>query len=207
MILRLKTRESRSPPGLPNHLNTSPNAGWSSPVARQAHNLKVTGSNPVPATNITEQNPHVRKRRGAFHVQYTKQNAFAPITPVAKTGACQQHQHDIRGRPGESLRTSSLWLRTLERRLDRERQIDCTKWLPQERYAVRDISRQHAAHEQMWNMTLLENAGDRRHAAAWCQPRYPRSSGPAWCGWRQPPPLLPRRPWHTPSGPCFRVFP
>ena len=27
-------------------------AGWSSPVARQAHNLKVTGSNPVPATSI-----------------------------------------------------------------------------------------------------------------------------------------------------------
>ena len=26
-------------------------AGWSSPVARQAHNLKVAGSNPVPATN------------------------------------------------------------------------------------------------------------------------------------------------------------
>ena len=29
------------------------NAGWSSPVARQAHNLKVAGSNPAPATNIT----------------------------------------------------------------------------------------------------------------------------------------------------------
>ena len=28
-------------------------AGWSSPVARQAHNLKVTGSNPVPATKMT----------------------------------------------------------------------------------------------------------------------------------------------------------
>ena len=28
-------------------------AGWSSPVARQAHNLKVTGSNPVPATTKT----------------------------------------------------------------------------------------------------------------------------------------------------------
>ena len=27
-------------------------AGWSSPVARQAHNLKVAGSNPAPATNI-----------------------------------------------------------------------------------------------------------------------------------------------------------
>ena len=25
-------------------------AGWSSPVARRAHNPKVTGSNPVPAT-------------------------------------------------------------------------------------------------------------------------------------------------------------
>ena len=27
-------------------------AGWSSPVARQAHNLKVIGSNPVPATSL-----------------------------------------------------------------------------------------------------------------------------------------------------------
>ena len=27
-------------------------AGWSSPVARQAHNLKVAGSNPAPATTI-----------------------------------------------------------------------------------------------------------------------------------------------------------
>jgi hypothetical protein len=26
-------------------------AGWSSQVARQAHNLKVVGSNPAPATN------------------------------------------------------------------------------------------------------------------------------------------------------------
>src|SRR3954463_5863633 len=26
-------------------------AGWSSPVARHAHNLKVVGSNPTPATN------------------------------------------------------------------------------------------------------------------------------------------------------------
>ena len=28
-------------------------AGWSSPVARQAHNLKVVGSNPTPATKLT----------------------------------------------------------------------------------------------------------------------------------------------------------
>ena len=32
-------------------------AGWSSPVARQAHNLKVVGSNPTPATK----NPFIFK--------------------------------------------------------------------------------------------------------------------------------------------------
>jgi hypothetical protein len=32
-------------------------AGWSSPVARQAHNLKVAGSNPAPATTITDSRP------------------------------------------------------------------------------------------------------------------------------------------------------
>ena len=32
-------------------------AGWSSPVARQAHNLKVAGSNPAPATNTHDTPP------------------------------------------------------------------------------------------------------------------------------------------------------
>jgi hypothetical protein len=32
-------------------------AGWSSPVARQAHNLKVVGSNPTPATKINPVTP------------------------------------------------------------------------------------------------------------------------------------------------------
>jgi hypothetical protein len=27
-------------------------AGWSSPVAREAHNLEVVGSNPAPATTL-----------------------------------------------------------------------------------------------------------------------------------------------------------
>ena len=36
----------RPQPKAPRH----PDAGWSSPVARQAHNLKVAGSNPAPAT-------------------------------------------------------------------------------------------------------------------------------------------------------------
>ncbi len=68
MVLRLKTRESRSSPGLPTGdpiqpipsppVPTSPQpippAGWSSPVARQAHNLKVRGSNPLPATKHSQ---------------------------------------------------------------------------------------------------------------------------------------------------------
>ena len=58
MVLHLKVWESRSPPNLIRNAKHSlndrnyPVAGWSSPVARQAHNLKVTGSNPVPATKI-----------------------------------------------------------------------------------------------------------------------------------------------------------
>ena len=43
-----------------------PDAGWSSPVARQAHNLKVAGSNPAPATNFLKfsKMPPRRLRRG-----------------------------------------------------------------------------------------------------------------------------------------------
>ena len=37
------------------HTHT-PSAGWSSPVARQAHNLKVVGSNPTPATTQAPEN-------------------------------------------------------------------------------------------------------------------------------------------------------
>jgi hypothetical protein len=37
-------------PGAQTRDHTTTNAGWSSPVARQAHNLKVIGSNPIPAT-------------------------------------------------------------------------------------------------------------------------------------------------------------
>jgi hypothetical protein len=34
------------------HCPSPQNAGWSSLVARQAHNLKVAGSNPAPATKL-----------------------------------------------------------------------------------------------------------------------------------------------------------
>src|SRR5712672_1784776 len=36
------------------HWGSSGDAGWSSPVARRAHNPKVAGSNPAPATKILE---------------------------------------------------------------------------------------------------------------------------------------------------------
>src|SRR5271157_2040407 len=82
MVLPLKRRKSRSPPGPPNPLQLSLNtlapvagarrgltvAGWSSPVARQAHNLKVVGSNPTPATIEVDPIPeategHLKARR------------------------------------------------------------------------------------------------------------------------------------------------
>ena len=82
MVLHLKMWESRSPPNLvrntkPVSLNDDPRkphlrgreigAGWSSPVARQAHNLKVTGSNPVPATKLPSNIKTLRCfQRGVF---------------------------------------------------------------------------------------------------------------------------------------------
>src|SRR5438045_6744274 len=79
MVLLLKQWKSRSSPGFAGGVRGKPihdvenaafetiseaaflfervsasdvGAGWSSPVARQAHNLKVAGSNPAPATNV-----------------------------------------------------------------------------------------------------------------------------------------------------------
>ena len=40
--------------------NIHTNAGWSSLVARQAHNLKVVGSNPTPATNYLKINLNLK---------------------------------------------------------------------------------------------------------------------------------------------------
>ena len=37
------------------HKITSTGAGWSSSVARWAHNPEVVGSNPAPATNVRKQ--------------------------------------------------------------------------------------------------------------------------------------------------------
>ena len=44
----------------PPPFNLTPVAGWSSLVARRAHNPKVVGSNPAPATNLYRQWPRLR---------------------------------------------------------------------------------------------------------------------------------------------------
>src|SRR5713226_5552058 len=44
-------------------------AGWSSPVARQAHNLKVIGSNPIPATKTKRR--RVNDLAALFFLGYT----------------------------------------------------------------------------------------------------------------------------------------
>src|SRR5215475_4338244 len=51
-------------------------AGWSSPVARQAHNLKVPGSNPGPATNFKPCRPgRVFLMLSQLYQVYVLQNA------------------------------------------------------------------------------------------------------------------------------------
>ena len=49
------TAKHANPANQPSAHNHQFNAGWSSPVARQAHNLKVVGSNPTPATNVSNE--------------------------------------------------------------------------------------------------------------------------------------------------------
>ena len=67
MVLCLKARESRSLPGLKN--TAAIDAGWSSLVARKAHNLEVGGSNPSPATktHFYGTNIKVKKRKYFNH--------------------------------------------------------------------------------------------------------------------------------------------
>jgi hypothetical protein len=71
---------------------TTPGAGWSSPVARQAHNLKVVGSNPTPATKSTRQrrtkarpdNPGGLRRSRASHSLRTKDGNAGSIVRLPR---------------------------------------------------------------------------------------------------------------------------
>ena len=64
--LRAAKSERENTITLSNPVLASPSAGWSSPVARQAHNLKVRGSNPLPATK--RQAADSENESAAFHV-------------------------------------------------------------------------------------------------------------------------------------------
>ncbi|MGO7038101.1 hypothetical protein ACCS60_07015, partial [Rhizobium acaciae] len=52
--------------------------GWSSPVARQAHNLKAAGSNPAPATKFHKNNTQAPDRKnGRGFVVFARSQADA----------------------------------------------------------------------------------------------------------------------------------
>ncbi len=111
MVLLLKQWKSRSSPGIeagahkPIHNVPTPfvhytdahgGAGWSSPVARQAHNLKVTGSNPVPATN-----QNARKSNGfaGLFASCVNQPAvhtrrLTCVRPASGTSTCLVHERE-----------------------------------------------------------------------------------------------------------------
>jgi hypothetical protein len=79
-------------------INQTFDAGWSSPVARQAHNLKVVGSNPTPATKL--------KARSANTLAGFFAREFAPICRSrGHSMKCQQNQgflipyHRVLARP------------------------------------------------------------------------------------------------------------
>ncbi len=72
-------------------------AGWSSLVARQAHNLKVVGSNPAPATKIRDDLAHGNTRRtvaqpgsafawGAKGHEFKSRRSDHPVRQFAREG-------------------------------------------------------------------------------------------------------------------------
>src|SRR3954469_13516960 len=101
MVLSPKRWKSRSSPGFmasgqvePIHMFTLRppelhakaaavvgDAGWSSPVARQAHNLKVVGSNPTPATTKRPASA------GLFVVLGSRLNLAGTTLPIEPSGS------------------------------------------------------------------------------------------------------------------------
>ena len=57
------------------HISHRLDAGWSSPVARQAHNLKVAGSNPAPAPKTLKTSPAGPKAAGFLVVHLAQRRA------------------------------------------------------------------------------------------------------------------------------------
>ena len=68
-------------------------AGWSSPVARQAHNLKVVGSNPTPATNA-KRTPQVDP---AGSVAFWLMDALLFLVSIFEIDAANRRRFDWAG--------------------------------------------------------------------------------------------------------------
>ena len=87
-------------------------AGWSSPVARQAHNLKVVGSNPTPATNTpnhTQTAAHSHSR--TVHRTGRRRGASATPCSITRSGP------DRRNGRGRAPTPPSVWHRATRPRL------------------------------------------------------------------------------------------
>ena len=65
-------------------------AGWSSPVARQAHNLKVTGSNPVPASRTSHTSRHLRTIIEAMAPEWGRVEIVLRLDPFPSSGIVLQ---------------------------------------------------------------------------------------------------------------------
>ena len=98
-----------------------PDAGWSSPVARQAHNLKVTGSNPVPATSVTCDPPaplagrlllspsaRIPARSPAISICSWPSSGTSRISSISPRSACVASARSS-GRFSSSCRLATFW--------------------------------------------------------------------------------------------------
>ena len=64
---------------IPSRRHTYGTAGWSSPVARQAHNLKVVGSNPTPATTGVISQPQSLRLGAVFVLGIANRCLFSEL--------------------------------------------------------------------------------------------------------------------------------
>src|ERR1044071_1199388 len=73
-------------------------AGWSSPVARQAHNLKVGGSNPPPATKKSPVDQALASRSPGFFICCGGRLAVAARHRHIRWRGLSRGSHDARAR-------------------------------------------------------------------------------------------------------------
>ena len=74
-------------------------AGWSSPVARWAHNPKVAGSNPAPATNLFRSFGGVAQlaERGLCKPEVRGSNPLASTNALLREGLKESFRADATG--------------------------------------------------------------------------------------------------------------